>query len=369
LAIAASEIAGFSIWKYPNDVLSTNKNPLCRGAEGNRMQFYRSKLMCLTTAAALLATAAPALAQALDRVSVRADVFFYGAHAPIMVGIVDGIYKKHGIDVTFATGRGSSTTIQTVANGSDQFGFADAGALVRLTAQGLHAKQIVGMMQTGSYSIISFPESNILKPKDLEGKTTGFAPGGATDQIFPAFAKMTGVDTTSIKSVSVDPQARDSLFLIKRIDFDIALAAAQFPILEERCKCKLNLMRFSDYGLRLMSNGIIASDKLIADNPDLVRRFAAATVEASQIAIANPEHAVDDFLQYAPNAGFSRKVVADQWNEAIELAHSPRTKDKPFGVMDPLDWQETIDVLSQYLNIPQGAVAPDKVFTNAYLPQ
>jgi NitT/TauT family transport system substrate-binding protein len=343
---------------------------ICRPAkEGNDMQFYHSTMLFLSMTAALLAADAPALAQAVDRVSVRADVFFYGAHAPIMVGIVDGIYKKHGIDVTFATGRGSSTTIQTVANQSDQFGFADAGALVRLSAQGLRAKQIVGMMQTGSYSIISFPGSNIAKPKDLEGKTTGFAPGGATDQIFPAFAKMTGVDTTSIKSVSVDPQARDSLFLLKKIDFDIALAAAQFPILEERCNCKLNLMRFSDYGLRLMSNGIVASDKLIADNPDLVRRFVAATVEATNVAIANPEHAVDDFLQYAPNAGFSRRVVADQWNEAISLAHSPRTKDKPVGVMDRLDWQETIDVLSQYLNIPAGAVTPDRVFTNEYLPR
>jgi NitT/TauT family transport system substrate-binding protein len=118
-----------------------------------------------------------------------------------------------------------------------------------------------------------------------------------------------------------------------------------------------------------MSNGIVASDKLIADNPDLVRRFAAATVEATNIAINNPEHAVDDFMQYAPNAGFSRKVVADQWNQAIQLAHTPRTTDKPIGVMDMQDWQETIDVLSQYLNIAKGTVTPDKVFTNAYLPQ
>jgi NitT/TauT family transport system substrate-binding protein len=335
------------------------------------MRLFRSVSACFATTAAIAAASA-AFAQTppqLDRVSVRADVFFYGAHVPIMVGIVDGLYKKHGIDVTFSTGRGSSTTIQTVANMSDHFGFADAGALVKLTSQGLRAKQVVGMMQTGSYSIISFPESNITRPQDLNGKSTGFAPGGATDQIFPAFAKMAGVDTASIKSVSVDPPARDSLFLLKKIDFDIALAAAQFPLLEERCSCKLNLMRFSDYGLRLMSNGIVASDKLISQNPDLVRRFAAATVEATNVAIGNPEHGVDDFMQFAPNAGFSRKVVADQWNQAIQLAHTPRTKDKPFGVMDTEDWQDTIDVLSQYLNIQKGAVTPDMVFTNAYLSQ
>ncbi len=317
----------------------------------------------------LAGSAGTAVAQApLDHVSVRADVFFYGAHVPIMLGIVDGIYKKHGIDATFATGRGSGTTIQTVANMSDQFGFADGATLVRLTAQGLHAKQIVGMLQTGSIAVMTLPDSNITKPQDLNGKTTGFAPGSATDQLFPAFAKKTGIDLASIKGLSVDPPTRDSLFLLKKIDFDIALAAAQLPILEERCGCKLNLMRFSDYGLSLMSNGIVASDKLIAENPDLVRRFAAATVEAIGAAVANPQHGVDDFMQYAPNAGFSRNVVTAQWNEAIRLLHTPRTKDKPYGVMDDKDWRDTIDLLTEYVNLPKGAVTPDMVFTNAYLP-
>lgn len=305
----------------------------------------------------------------LDHVSIRADVFFYGAHVPIMLGIVDGIYKKHGIDATFSTGRGSATTIQTVANMSDQFGFADGATLVKLAAQGLRAKQVVGILQTGSNSIITFPDSHISKPTDLDGKTTGFAPGSATDQIFPAFAKKTGIDLASIKGVSVDPPTRDSLFLLKKIDFDIALAAAQLPILEERCGCKLNLMRFSDYGLSLMSNGIVASDKLIAENPDLVRRFAAATAESIEAAVADPQHGVDDFMRYAPNAGFSRNVVADQWKMAMGLLHTPRTKDKPIGHMDAQDWQDTIDLLEQYVNLPKGAVKPEMVFTNEFLPK
>jgi len=316
-----------------------------------------------------VATYSVGAAAAQDKVSVRADVFFYGAHAPIMVGIVDGIYKKHGIDATFATGRGSGTTIQTVANGSDQFGFADGATLVRLTAQGLRAKQIVGILQLGSNSIMTLPDSGITKPSDLNGKTTGFAPGSATDQIFPAFAKKAGIDFASIKGLSVDPPTRDSLFLLKKIDFDMALAVAQLPILQERCNCKLNLMRFSDYGLSLMSNGIVASDKIIAENPDLVKRFATATVEAIAATVANPSHGVDVFMQYAPNAGFSRNVVSEQWEQAAQLFHTPRTKDKPYGVMDAADWQDTINLLEEYVNLPKGQVTPNKVFTNAFLQQ
>jgi NitT/TauT family transport system substrate-binding protein len=216
---------------------------------------------------------------------------------------------------------------------------------------------------------MTLPDSNITKPQDLNGKTTGFAPGSATDQIFPAFAKKAGIDIASIKGLSVDPPTRDSLFLLKKIDFDIALAAAQLPILEERCACKLHVMRFSDYGLSLMSNGIVASDKIIAENPDLVRRFAAATVEAINAAIANPQRGIDAFMQYAPNTGFSRKVVTEQWNVAIGLLHTPRTKDKPVGTMDEKDWQDTIDLLVQYVNLPKDTVTPSMVFTNEFLPR
>ena len=305
----------------------------------------------------------------LDPVSVRVDVFFYGAHVPILLGIVDGVYKKYGIDATAYAGRGSATTIQTVANMSDQFGFADSGTLVKLAAQGLKAKEILGILQTGSNSVMTWPDSGITKPKDLDGKTTGFAPGSATDQLFPAFAKKTGVDLASIKGLSVDPPTRDNLFLLKKIDFDMALAAAQLPILQEKCACKLNVMRFSDYGLNLMSNGILTSDRLIAENPDLVRRFVAATIESINLAIKNPSHGVDDFMQYAKNSSLSRNVVAEQWNEAIRLLHTKATAGKPVGQMDAGDWQSTIDLLVRYAGVPKGKITPTMVFTNNFLPK
>jgi NitT/TauT family transport system substrate-binding protein len=325
------------------------------------------KLAMTTLLSFTPATSVYAQQPKLDPVSVRVDVFFYGAHVPILLGIVDGIYSKHGMDVTAAAGRGSATTIQTVANMSDQFGFADGGTLVKLTAQGLRAKQVLGILQTGSNAVMALPDSGITKPVDLNGKTTGFAPGGATDQLFPAFARKAGVDFKSIKGIAVDATTRDNLFLLKKIDFDLALAAAQLPILQEKCDCKLSLIRFSDYGLNLMSNGIVASDKLIAQNPDLVRRFVAATREAIGAAMMDPTHGVDDFFKYAPNAGVSRKVVSEQWQMAMALMRTKATETTPLGQMDASDWQSTIDLLVDYAGVPKGAVTPDMVFTNQFL--
>lgn len=332
---------------------------------------WRAAWSAILSAAVLTTAAGPASAAntALTPVSLRMDVFFYGAQAPLLLGIVDGIYKKYGLDVTASTGRGSATTIQTVANGSDQFGYADGATLARLAAQGLKAKAVLGMIETSPIAVLTLPGSGILKPKDLDGKTTAFAPGSATQQLFPAFAKRAGVDLKSIHTIAVDVSTRDSMFLLKKTDFDVSVTVAQVPMLEERCGCKLHLMRFANYGLTMMSNSIIVSDALIAQKPDLVRRFVAATVQSIKIAVKHPAHAVDDFLEYAKKSGLSRQVVAAQWREAIPLLHSPETKHKPIGYMDARDWQNTINLLTEYTNLRKGSVTPAMVYTNAFLPK
>lgn len=309
----------------------------------------------------------PASAQTMTPVTMRVDVFFYGSHVPILYGIVGGIYKKYGLDVTAQTGRGSATTIQTVAAGTDQFGFADGGTLVKFAAQGLQAKQILGILQTSPAIILSMPEAGIKSPKDLMGRKGGFGNGSAPEQIFPALLKAAGVDGSSIQRVGVDIPTRDSLFIQKQIDFSFGYTVAQLPLMEEKCACKLNIIAYSAYGLNPIANGIIVSTKYANENPDVTKRFAMATAEAIDAAVKSPDKAVDAFFEYAKGTQLSRTVVSKQWEETIKLLHTEATKGKPTGVMDARDWQKSIDLLVQYADVPKGVVKPEMVFTNEYL--
>jgi NitT/TauT family transport system substrate-binding protein len=308
-----------------------------------------------------------AMAQPLTPVSIRMDVFFYGAHVPILLGIVDGIYKKYGLDVTAQTGRGSATTIQTVANQTDQFGFADGGTLVRFAAQGLRAKQVVGMLQENPMNLYVMPDSPIKTLKDLNGRTGGFTAGSAPEQLFPALAKKAGIDLNSIKRVSVDIPTRDNLFIQKQTEFSFGYSVTQLPLLQERCNCKLTVFRYAEYGLTAVSNGIIVSDKYAAENPAIVGKFAKATAEAIDAAVKNPKRAVDAFFEYAKTTQLSRAVITNQWQEATRLLHTQANANQPAGVMDAGDWQKTIDLLVEYADVPKGAVTPQMVFTNEFL--
>lgn len=333
-------------------------------------QVARRRVLAAFGALALAGLAAPATAAEPTPVSLRVDVFFYGAHVPLLAGIADGTYEKHGLKVTAQPGRGSATTLQTVANRSDDFGFADGGTHVKLAAQGLMAKQIVGMLQKSPMVVMTKQDSGLKQPTDLKGKTGGFTPGSSPEQVFPALANKVGLDIGTIKKVSADIPTRDSIFLLGQTDFSFGYTVTQVPMLQERCKCTLNVIHYADYGITAISNGIIASDALIAEKPDLVRRFAAATVESIAKSAQNPDTAVDGFFKYAAGkTQLSRDVVSHQWRETIKILRTDATKDKPFGTMAESDWQKTIDLLVQYADVPAGKVTPSMVYTNAFLPK
>lgn len=330
----------------------------------------RTALRAAVVTVLALAVAAGVLAESASAqtpVTLRVDVFFYGAHVPLLSGIVDGIYKKHGLDLTAVEGRGSATTIQTVANLSDQFGFADGGTFIKLAAQGVQGKIIVGMLQTSPMVVFALPGSGITKPKDLEGKTGGFTPGSSPEQIFPAFAKKNGINIATIKQVSVDIPTRDSIFLLKQTDFSFGYTVTQVPIMEEKCKCNLHVMKYADHGINVMSNGIVVSDKLIAQNPAMVKAFAMATAEAIEAAVKDPARAVENFFKYATKTQLSRDVVTKQWREAIALLRTGASARMSYGMMAESDWQKSIDLLVEYGGVPKGAVTPAMIFTNRFV--
>src|SRR5262249_42093254 len=70
-------------------------------------------------------------------------------------------YKAAGFDVSIEQGQGSSTTVQTVATGVDNFGLADsATAALGISAQNVPVKIVSVYNQTGTMGLIYHPDSD-----------------------------------------------------------------------------------------------------------------------------------------------------------------------------------------------------------------
>jgi NitT/TauT family transport system substrate-binding protein len=122
--------------------------------------FILSKLTGLAIAAGLAIGASSSAAPAQTKIVVRTDFKFNGYVSPLALAIDQGIYKEAGFDVSIEQGQGSSTTVQTVATGVDNFGLADsATAVLGISAQNIPVKLVAVYNQTGTMGLIYHPDS------------------------------------------------------------------------------------------------------------------------------------------------------------------------------------------------------------------
>jgi NitT/TauT family transport system substrate-binding protein len=316
----------------------------------------------LACAVAVLLAATPALAT--DKVSLRTDVFFHGPHAPFFLGIEKGFYREADIELTVHPGTGSGTVIKLVGNRNDDFGYADAGTLVKAVSEGVPVKMVMGILQASPMVIVSLRDSGIDKPSDLPGKTMAGTPGSSPELMFPAFCKINRIDCSGISMVQVDIPGKVTALLAKRVQGTFVYAVTQVPMIEDQIGGPINVIRYADHGLNILSNGIVVNSDVLDKNPDLVRRFVRATVKSWQYAVDHQDEAVAAFGKVSdkPKAG----VVRQQLDTTLSLLSTPRTKGKPLGWMSPDDWAETVGYLKEYGGVSKDTM-PDRIFTNAFV--
>lgn len=303
-----------------------------------------------------------------NEVTVRADVYFTGAVLPLVAGVQTGIFEDHGLRVNLKEGTGSATTIQTVANGSDDMGYADAATMVQSVGKGMPVSMVAGMVQKSPLTIITFKDSGIDGPEDLVGKTAGYTPGSAAERLFPAYAAATGIDETKVTFRNVDIPTRTQLFLGGKTDFTFGLTNVSLPNLELACDCELVSMTYADAGVQTLSSGIVVGDEFAQDNPETVKKFLAALEEAVEFADEDTDAAVDAFFEMATDSQLEPGQVADQWRNSSELLHTDSTADQPFGCTAAQDWEQTISMMEEYGDVTKGSVTVADAASNEYLP-
>ena len=283
-----------------------------------------------TLSLARAATDAP-VGTELTKVSFRLDGPYYGGHVPLLAGIKKGIYRKYGMDVTAAPGQGSLLVVQLIANGKVDFGFPDFGVLVRARAEGLPVRGIMGVQQKTPYLIVSKKEREIRTVKDLEGAKMGFVAAESSTRVFPLVARKANIDFAKIASNAVnvgDYGVRNALFFQGKVDTAFAYTTS-LPSYKQTCNCELRSIPMADFGIRIMANGVATSEAMLRQNPDLVRRFLAATRESIEYAVKSPDEAVDLFFDYVGTIALKRETVLEGWKAGIQLLRTEATANTP----------------------------------------
>ncbi|WP_437584093.1 ABC transporter substrate-binding protein [Paramicrobacterium sp. CJ85] len=300
-------------------------------------------------------------------VTLMLNWYPYGEHAPFYYGVDQGIFEKHGIDLTIKAGQGSTKTAQAVGQQQVDFGWADTPAVLANIDKGVGIKSVGVFLQTTPSAVQVFSDSGIESPEDLKGKTIAVSAGDAPTTTFPAYLEAVGLTESDVKQQNLDAAGKIAAMLSGQVDGLIGFAHDQGPTIAEKSGKDVTYLRYADAGLNFYSNGLIAPDETITNDPDLVSAMVAATSEAFAAAVEDPDAAVASMEGKDPQLP-SQEVLENQWKETIKLLHTDATEGEAPGVNADEDWEATITVLSEAELIASGT-DKDTYFDPSFAPK
>ncbi|MFQ5912350.1 MAG: ABC transporter substrate-binding protein [Nitrospinota bacterium] len=307
-------------------------------------------------------------AQAAEKVRFFLDWIPYGKHSSFYAGVEYGIYKKYGLDVQVLPGKGSGLAVKTVGTKGVEYAHADAGTLViaRGNNPDLRVKLVAMLHHDNLFTIAFLEKSGIKTPKDLEGRKIGSAAMNSSKIVFPAMAAAVGFDHNKVKWVDMEASAQDPSLLAGKVDAIPTYRTRNPTILSMAKKLgkTIKFFNYSDYGVDIYSNGIIAHEDTIKNQPNRTRRFVVASLEAFQWSVANPEKAVGSFIKKNPTV--SRELARGHWDIGVDVAITKNTKKTGFGFMLREKIQNTIDTMSKYRKMKRKPT-PEEVYTNEFV--
>ena len=252
----------------------------------------QTKRLFMQTVLALGAYASTTAAFAATPIKFQLDWRFEGPSALFLQPVAKGYFQAAGLNVVVDAGSGSGGAIQRVASGSYDMGFADMASLMEFHANNPEVKDkpVAVMMVYNSTpsSVLALKKSGIAKPADLTGKKMGAPVFDGGRRGFALFAKANKVG--DVQWTSMDPPLRETMLVRGDIDAITGFSFTSLLNLEARGvkASDVVVMPFADNGVKHYGNAIIASAKMVRENPEAIRAFLKAFAKGAKEVMANP---------------------------------------------------------------------------------
>lgn len=261
-------------------------------------------------------------------------VQFAWTHQSIFAGFYaadqQGFYAAEGLPVTFVEGGANVDSMTSVLDGTAQFGVTGADQVLLARSEGRPVRALATIYRRSPVVYISLADSGITRPQDFAGKTIRVTPN-----LIVSLHAMT-------TRVGIPPDQYTEVTLPSDV---AAFATGEVPVWgcfidglavsAQRAGVEINIIYPDDYGIHFYGYTIFTTDDLIAQNPDLVRRFLRATLQGWDYIIQNPEQDGELVAVYNPKADVALENM--RMNIMLPLVN---TGEDYIGWMKPEVWVE-----------------------------
>jgi NitT/TauT family transport system substrate-binding protein len=280
--------------------------------------------------------------------------------SPFYVAQSKGYYKAAGLNVTFHHGF-VNDLIGSLVLGHDTFVFATGDEELVARSKNLPVVNVATIYQHYPVSLIVPANSSIHTLADIKGHTIG-EPGqfGATyvgllALLNSAHLSFSDVHVTSIGFTQV------TALLAHRFDAVVGYSNNE-PLQLQKQGLAVRTFNVSDYQ-PLVSNGLITTQDILHNQPQVVKAFVQATLKGLRDVIASPSEAIQISQSFVPGLNVANATAVLQATIPIWQGSGQN----PPGFNDSAVWQSMTQFLVAMKIIPP-ITDVSQAYTNAELP-
>ncbi|MCC4273549.1 ABC transporter substrate-binding protein [Marinomonas communis] len=305
---------------------------------------------------------------AADKVTFQLDWLPGGDKAPVYVGIQEGFFAEADLDVSIASGRGSTDALTKMATGQSDVGSSDIGALMAAKAQdGVPVVAIYPYFTQAPHAFFALKSSGIDSIEDLKGKKVATSPFTSSNAFLPLVLKENGLSEDDISLVKTDPGALGPMMITGNADAIIAWVTntALFTTQAAEAGKEIVEMPWSSAGLSLYSSSLLASERFLSERPEVAERFVKAFAKSLEFTYAHPDKAGEAIHAMVPEV--DAKIAAAQIKSITNLVYNDVTKADGFGVFTPERIQRTWEYVAAANELSEDALDPQTAVDFTYL--
>jgi ABC-type nitrate/sulfonate/bicarbonate transport system substrate-binding protein len=329
----------------------------------------------LGTSAALASTAlsAPAIwAQSTPKLiplKFTLDFRVTGQTAPFFLALAKGYYRDEGLDVSIDVGAGSVASITRIASGVYQMGLGDLSALMEFQSQNPGTPVVQAVYQyynRAPFVIIGRKDRGITTDfRSLQGKRVAAAAVESTRRAWPMVANKLKLAPDHFQWMTTDFSARDNVMVRGDVDAATYFHDSAVSLFARMKPEDLSVLKYTDAGVNLYGNAVLASRKLITEQPAAVSGFLRATNRALKETLLNPGAAIAAIKQREPI--LDEKVELDRWHLSALYVAASDVGSHGLGDVRKALVEEQIEQVAEVFGLK---VKPtfDSVFERSFLP-
>lgn len=234
--------------------------------------------------------------------SVRVGIIPVSTVAPMYLGINEGIFEEHGIDVEVVTVQDEAAAVASVLSGDLDFAFSTTASVIQAQSKGLPIGVVTGISQSEgsepSTTLLAGPDSGIESVEDLEGAEISVnSLHGQSELGIRVAADKAGVPQDSMSFVAMPfPEAVTALGANR---VDAAGLVAPFSTSAESDGASVLV---EDYYQELYPGTTVTtfftSEEYSGANSEVVQAFDAAMAESYEFAAENDDLVIEEIPKY-----------------------------------------------------------------------